>query len=66
MALTDIVTSLERIAKHCSNIAEEEIAAETEKYALHSYARVTRENSEFYKDQVFRYQEKYSLAEDGG
>ena len=66
MALTDIVTSLERIAKHCSNIAEEEIAAETEKYALHSYARVTKENSEFYKDQVFRYQEKYSLAEDGG
>ena len=31
MALTDIVTSLERIAIPCSNIAEEEIAAETEK-----------------------------------
>lgn len=61
MALTDIVTSLERISKHCSNIAEEEIAAEKDKYALHSYARATKENSEFYKEQVYRYQEKYSI-----
>lgn len=62
MALTDIVTSLDRIAGHCSNIAEEEIAAETERYAMHQYSRAIRENNEAYKEQVQRYQEKYSLA----
>lgn len=61
MTLTDMVTSLERIAGHCSNVAEEEIAAETERYAMHQYARITKENSEFYREQVLAYQEKYSL-----
>lgn len=64
MALTDIVTSLERIAKHCSNIAEEEIAVEADQYALHRYARLTKENNDFYRDQVMAYQNKYSLLED--
>lgn len=61
MALTDMVTSLERIAKHCSNIAEEQIASETEKYELHKYARSRKEENEYYKDLVLNYQEKYSL-----
>ncbi len=61
MALTDIITSLERIAGHCSNIAEEEIAAETDQHALHQYARMLKENNEFYREQVQSYQEKYSL-----
>jgi len=61
MALTDIVTSLERIAGHCSNIAEEEIAAESDRYALHQYARITKENNAFYKEQVAAYHDKYSL-----
>lgn len=64
MALTDIVNSLDRIARHCSNIAEEEIAVETNKFALHRYARFTKENSEFYREQVMLYQRKYSLSED--
>lgn len=63
MALTDIVTSLERIAGHCSNIAEEEIAAGSEQYALHQYARLTKENDEFYREQVAVYQGKYSLLQ---
>lgn len=61
MALTDIVNSLERIARHCSNIAKEEIAVETDRFALHRYARMTKENSEFYREQVMQYQDKYSL-----
>lgn len=61
MALTDIVTSLERIAGHCSNIAEEEIAQEIDRYAMHQYVRVMKENSEFYKEQAEAYQQKYSL-----
>lgn len=62
MALTDIVTSLERIAGHCSNIAEEEIAQETDQYALHQYAKGIRENNEFYKEKAAGYRQKYSLV----
>lgn len=61
MALTDMVTSLDRIAGHCSNIAEEEIAAETDRYALHKYARMTKESSSFYREQQMLYQKKYSV-----
>lgn len=61
MALIDIVNSLERIAKHCSNIAKEEIAVETEKFELHRFARIAKENSDFYREQIMLYQDKYSL-----
>lgn len=61
MALTDIVNSLERIAKHCSNIAREEIAVEPDRFELYKTAKITKENSEFYRKQVMLYQEKYSL-----
>lgn len=61
MALIDIVNSLERIAKHCSNIAKEEIAVETEKFELYRFARIAKENSDFYREQIMLYQDKYSL-----
>ena len=61
MALTDMVTSLERIAKHCSNIAEEEIAARVDQYALHQYARSMKEGNEFYKDLTETFREKFSV-----
>lgn len=61
MALTDMVTSLERIAKHCSNIAEEQMAFETDRHALHQYARNVKERNELYKELLEGYTEKYSL-----
>lgn len=61
MALTDIVTSLERIAGHCSNIAEEEIAAETDRHALHQYARSVKEESDLYQELLTEYTAKYSF-----
>ncbi|MCI9229865.1 MAG: Na/Pi cotransporter family protein [Lachnospiraceae bacterium] len=61
MALTDMVTSLERIAKHCSNIAEAQTASETDQHALHQYARNVKERDELYKELLERYTEKYSL-----
>ncbi len=61
MALTDMVTSLERIAKHCSNIAEEQMVSETDQYALHQYARNVKERDELYKELLEGYTEKYSL-----
>ncbi|MCM1233448.1 MAG: Na/Pi cotransporter family protein [Ruminococcus flavefaciens] len=61
MTLTDMITSLERIAKHCSNIAEEQMASETDQYALHQYARNVKERNELYKELLEGYTEKYSL-----
>lgn len=61
MTLIDMINSLERIAKHCSNIAEEEIATETDKYALHQYARSMKETNEMYKEMLNEYQDKYSI-----
>ena len=61
MALTDMVTSLERIAKHCSNIAEEQMASETDQHALHQYARNIKERNVLYKELFEGYTEKYSL-----
>lgn len=61
MALTDMVTSLERIAKHCSNIAEEQMASETDQHALHQYARDVKERNELYKELLEGYTQKYSL-----
>ncbi len=62
MALTDMVTSLERIAKHCSNIAEQEIATETDKYALHQYTRARREKNEAYKKCLAAYRKRFALV----
>lgn len=61
MALTDMVTSLERIAKHCSNIAEEQMASETDHYALHQYARNVKERDGLYQKLLEGYIKKYSL-----
>ena len=61
MALTDMVTSLERIAKHCSNIAEEQMASETDQHALHQYARNVEERNRLYQELLEEYTEKYSL-----
>ena len=61
MALTDMITSLERIAKHCSNIAEEQTASETDQHALHQYARNVKERNELYKELFEEYADKYSL-----
>lgn len=61
MALTDMVNSLERIAKHCSNIAEEEIAARVDQYALHQYVRSMKEGNEFYKELAASFRERFSV-----
>lgn len=62
MALTDMVTSLERIARHCSNIAEQKIAAETDTYAFHQYIRARREKNEWYKKCQADYRRKFALV----
>lgn len=62
MALTDMVTSLERIARHCSNIAEQAIATETDTYAFHQYIRARREKNEWYHKCQADYRRKFALV----
>ncbi|MBE5937232.1 MAG: Na/Pi cotransporter family protein [Lachnospiraceae bacterium] len=59
MALTDMVTSLERIAKHCTNIAEVQIAGMTEQFDYHNYARTLKEGNAMYKEYLKEYTERY-------
>lgn len=61
MLLIDMVTSVERIAKHCSNIAEEQLAVTTEEHALHQYARTMKNENGLYQDSLIAYKERYSL-----
>ncbi len=56
--LTDILTNLERISDHCSNIACTLIESENNSVALHAYPNL--KSNEF--DKYFReYKEKYSI-----
>ena len=64
MSLNDILTSLGRIAGHCSNIAEEVIVDKTEGHALHSYAKDVRENSAEYKNMIENYRKQFFVEED--
>ncbi|MCF0110724.1 MAG: Na/Pi cotransporter family protein, partial [Erysipelotrichaceae bacterium] len=61
MTLTDMVTSLERIARHCSNIAEEQLVLDTKQHALHQLARSRKEGNELYKELYETYKEQYSI-----
>lgn len=62
VAFNDIMTDLERIADHCSNIALYIIEAiyerSGEKFEAHQYARQARENPEF-TEQFNAYKDKY-------
>ena len=54
----DILTNLERISDHCSNIAG--ILIETdEKTNIHTYLRDVKENDEVFKKQFTGYSENY-------
>ncbi len=59
MALTDMVTSFERIAKHCTNIAEEELAEKMEDHAFHQYAKHMKADSKQYQKLLADYEKRY-------
>lgn len=62
MTLTDMVTSLERIAKHCSNIAEDQIAENTDRYEMHHYAKNLKEGNPYYKELTDEYRQRFALS----
>lgn len=58
--LIDIISSLESIARHCSNIAEEQIAGVVDELKMHQYVRRMKKENE-YEDEVENYRNKYKL-----
>lgn len=61
-ALTDITTSLERVADHCSNIAICVTQVKEDVYDTHEYLdNLKQEDDGFFRGMVLRTQEKYLL-----
>ena len=58
----DLLTNLERIADHCSNIAGCVVDAAEQNLNLHEPLRNARENSKEYNEMYNHYTEKYSIA----
>lgn len=62
--LSDIITNLERVSDHCSNIAGCLIEiGQKEKLDLHSYLHDIKQEDESYAEMEKLYKQKYALAE---
>ena len=60
--LSDILTNIERISDHCSNIAASVLESDENKLSLHESTRHTREKGEIFEEQSHQYEKKYSLS----
>ena len=62
--LTDLITSLERIADHCSNIAVCLLQVDEGGFDTHEYLDILKEeNSEEFRHEYMELSEKYALPE---
>lgn len=58
---SDLLTNLERVADHCSNIAACLIQADDESFDTHEYVHAVKESGEAFDNQVEKYLSKYAL-----
>ena len=58
---SDLLTNLERVSDHCSNIAVCLIQENDESFAVHEYFQMLKNSGEGFDGQVKRYSEKYAL-----
>ena len=62
--LQDLLTNIERVADHCSNIAICMIEVKENEFDTHNYIEVLRENNEkWYKHAIYVYKDKFALPE---
>ena len=62
--LQDLLTNIERVSDHCSNVAVCMIEAKEDDFETHSYLETLKENNfEWYKNAVYRYKDKFALPE---
>ena len=57
--LSDILTNLERVSDHCSNIAGCVMDAKERNMNLHESLKLIRSDSEFYREKYTEYKTKY-------
>ncbi len=55
----DLITNLERVADHCSNIAGCVIDTKAQNMNLHESLKLLRSDSEFYREKYTEYSQKY-------
>ena len=62
--LQDLLTNIERVSDHCSNVAVCMIEAKDDDFEAHSYLETLKGSSfEWYKNAVYRYKDKFALPE---
>ena len=62
--LQDLLTSIERVADHCSNIALCMIEVKEDEFDTHSYLEVLKENNfKWYKHAIIVYRDKFKLPD---
>ena len=62
--LQDLLTNIERVSDHCSNIAICMIEVKDDEFDTHSYLEDLKENNfEWYKNAVYTYKEEFALPE---
>ena len=59
--LSDLLTALERISGHCSNVAVAIIESENEEYSQHEYINEVKAESVEFKDMYNAFKEQYSI-----
>ncbi len=60
---SDLLTNLERVSDHCSNIAVCLIQLKDEKFDTHEYITNLKENDKEFQEMRFQYVEKYALPD---
>ncbi len=63
IALEDIITNLERVSDHCSNIAVCMIQVNSGNFDTHEYVDIGVKQTEWFYEEVQKYSEIYSLKE---
>ena len=62
--LQDLLTNIERVSDHCSNIAICMIEVKDDEFDTHSYLETLKENNfEWYKKAVYTYKDEFALPE---
>lgn len=60
---SDLLTNLERISDHCSNIAGCIIETSHQRLNLHENVRLIKSDSENFRARYLKYQERFSVPE---
>ncbi len=57
----DLITNLERVSDHCSNIAGCVIETANDRFDMHKYLRSVKKNSEDFEQNYSMFEQKYSI-----